>query len=178
MAVGDEDVAIGRDQDVGRLAEGVRPAAGYPRLAERHQELAVLVELHDGVALAVVHGAAVADPDVVVLVDMEPVRIVDHAAAEALDHLAGGVELHDRVEVRLRAIGRRLAAVEGPHALAVAIDVDADHRAELAPIRQLGPAVVELVEVRRVVGPVGLLRRGTHRRQRNGCDDGGAKYEA
>jgi hypothetical protein len=30
-------------------------------LAERHQQLAVLVELHDGVALAVVLGAAIAD---------------------------------------------------------------------------------------------------------------------
>ena len=61
--------------------------------------------------------------------------------------------------VGFRAGPRVLAAVEHPDALAVAIDVDADRGAPFAAVGQLGPAVVELVEIGRVVGTVGLLLR-------------------
>src|SRR5205807_1539571 len=147
VAVGDEYVAIGRDQDIGWLAEHVWRISGDPRFTERHQDLAILIEFHDRVALAVVHGAPVADPDIVVFVDQKPMRVVEHSAAKALHQLAAGIELHDRVESRLRAIGRRLAAVEGPVALAIAVHVEADHGAEFAPIGKLSPAIREVVDV-------------------------------
>src|SRR5207237_8929203 len=38
MAVGDEDVAVGRDDDVRRLIGEIRPRAGPAGLAERHQD--------------------------------------------------------------------------------------------------------------------------------------------
>ena len=41
VAVGDEDVAVRRDDDVGRLVEDVVAVAGDAGLAERHQHLAV-----------------------------------------------------------------------------------------------------------------------------------------
>src|SRR6516164_7415372 len=44
MSVGDEDVAVGRDQHVGRRIEETGIIAGHARYAERHQHLAVGAE--------------------------------------------------------------------------------------------------------------------------------------
>src|SRR5262249_16281811 len=99
-----------------------------------------------------------------------------HAAAKALYELAGLVEFHDRIELRFRAGARVFAAVEGPQALAVAIDVDPDHRAEFSPVRQFRPAVIELVEIGRLVGAVGLLRIAARPRYRQRRDHGGADH--
>ena len=80
MAVADEDVAVRRDQNGGRHVERVGAVAGHARLAERHQHLAVLIELEHLVALAVparilaVGPFTVGDPDVAVAVDVDPVR--------------------------------------------------------------------------------------------------------
>ena len=55
VSVGDEDIAVGRDQDVGgRVQEIVAlVVAGDAGLAQGHQHLAVRAELDDRVALAV-----------------------------------------------------------------------------------------------------------------------------
>ena len=127
VAVGDIDVAVGRDRDVARPIERVLAVAGHAGLAERHQDLAVRAELDDDSALAVL-AALVGHPDVALAVDAEAMREVEHAAAEALHEFAGRIELHDRRDSRLSAVVRA-AAVEDPDALAVAIDLDADRRA-------------------------------------------------
>jgi len=156
------------DQDIRGRVEGVLGGAGDAGLAQGHQKLAVLIELHDGVALAVVHVAPVGHPNVVIGVDKHAVGVVDHSAAEALHHLAGRIEFHDRVELRLRAIGRSFAAIEHPDALAVAVDGDAYGGAPFAAIGQLGPAVFELVGIGRIIGAVALgvapFRRQRERR--------------
>src|SRR6185369_11810958 len=155
VAIGNEDVAVRRHQDVGRRVERVLRGAGDARLTKCHEKLAVLIELHDGVALAVVLRGSVGYPDVVVLVDIQAVRKIDHAAAEALYQLAFFIELHDRIELRLRARPRVLATVEYPDALAVAIDIDADDRTPFAPVRKLGPAISEFVGIGCLVGTIG-----------------------
>jgi len=154
VAIGDEDVAVGRHQDVGRCVERILCGPGDAGLAERHEKLAVLIELHDGVTLAVVLRGSVGHPDVVVPVDMQAVRKIDHAPAEALYQLAFFVELHDRIELRVRTRPCIFATVERPDALAVAIDIKADDRAPFAPIRKLGPAICEFVRIGRLVGTI------------------------
>ena len=51
---------------VGASKASVGGVAGDAGLAERHQQLAVLAELHDGVALAVVQPPSSVDPDIAV----------------------------------------------------------------------------------------------------------------
>src|SRR5215831_7312392 len=124
MSVGDEDVAFGRDQDIGRPIEGVGPIARDSGLAQRHQHLSVGTKLDDRVALAVA-ASAVGDPDVAIPVREQAVWPIDHAAAEARHPLAGGVELVDRRESRALA-GLCAAAIVDPDAGAISIDVDSD----------------------------------------------------
>src|SRR5262245_37762772 len=114
MSVGDEDVAIGRDQDIGRSIEGVGPIARDAGLAQRHQHLSVGTKLDDRVALAVA-ASAVGHPDVAIPVREQAVWPIDHAAAEARHPLAGGVELVDRRESRALA-GLCAAAMVDPNA--------------------------------------------------------------
>src|SRR5262245_12724404 len=102
-----EDVAVRRHEDVGRLIERVGGVgvAGDARLAQRHQHFAVLAELDDGLALAILR-SRVGYPDVAFAVDMEAVRIVHRAGAELGLQVAVGVELHDRIERRAAAVVR------------------------------------------------------------------------
>ena len=53
MAVGDENVAVGRDNDVGRRIESVWTVAGDAGLTERSEQPSVRGELHDNLFLAV-----------------------------------------------------------------------------------------------------------------------------
>src|SRR6266540_2552813 len=87
--------------------------------------------------LAVLAGG-VGRPDVAFAVHMEAVRAVEHSGAEARQELAGGIELHDRRQVRTHAVVAG-AAIERPDA-AVRTDIDADGRAPFAAVRQLRPA--------------------------------------
>ena len=89
VSVGDEDVAIGRDQDVGGCVEDRGcVVAGDAGLAQGHQHLAVRAELDDRVALAVL-GLEVGHPDIAVAVGVQAVRGGEHAGAEIRQHLAG-----------------------------------------------------------------------------------------
>ena len=82
VAVGHEDVAVRRDDDVGRLIEEIGTGAADARLAERHQHLAVGAELEDLMALAVL-AARVGHPEVAVAVHGRAVREDEHALAPA-----------------------------------------------------------------------------------------------
>src|SRR5262245_12966789 len=156
VSLRNEDVAVGRNVDVSRLIEGVGGAriAGDARLAQRHQYLAVLAELDDGLAFAAFRDR-VRDPNVAVTIDVEAVRIVHHAAAEFGLHVAVGIELHDRIERRATAVLRG-TAVERPQALTVGIDLDADGRAPGPPRRQLRPILLQLIRIGIGVGIIGL----------------------
>src|SRR5262249_40693047 len=135
VTVGDEDVAIGCDHDVGRRIERIIIGAGDAGLAEGHQHFALWAELPDRVTLAGFavlrrRAAVVADPDVALAVDIETVRIIEHAGAEACEQLAARVPFLDRRNLGVGAV-IAAAAVEGPDRLAVAIDRNADGRTEI-----------------------------------------------
>src|SRR5262249_6502598 len=117
VAIGNEDVAVRRRDDVGRGVELVWAVAGHARLAERHQHLSVLVELDGRISLLVLAATPVGDPNVVVLVDIKAVREVEHLRAERLHDIAVRVIFGERCDVRtLAAVAA--TAVEYPHALA------------------------------------------------------------
>ena len=151
VSVGDEDLAAGRHQDIGRLVEGVVPDPGDPGAAERHQYLTARAELQDLLPCVVRRIDAVArDPDIAVGVDVETVRNIEQAGAEAAQQPPRGVEMQNRVEVRVdTAVGA--APVEGPDG-AIRCDVDPGSRAPSASIGNLGPVQHRDVAVRQVVG--------------------------
>src|SRR5262249_43631954 len=108
MAIGNKNIAIGRNRHAGRPIEGIRAAPADTHPAKHHQHLAVLVELenllskndarciprrHAKYGLLVID---IAHPQISLMVDREPMRIDEHAAAEALEQLAGWIKLQDR----------------------------------------------------------------------------------
>ena len=151
VTVGHEDVAVRRDEHVGRLVERVGTVAGDARLAERHQHLAVRTELVDDLALVVrrIARAVIGHPDVAVLVDVKTVREVEQPGAELPEQLARGVEVQNRIELRSDA-GVGAAAVVGPDR-AVGREVDAGRGSPLASVRKLAKAHARLVRIRLVV---------------------------
>src|SRR5690349_2149382 len=107
MAIGHEDVAIGRNRYSRWLIERIRPVSGDARRAERHQHLPVRADLQHLLAhrdtvrvfrryaedgLLVV---GIGRPDVSVLVDGESVRMREQPDAEALEQIARRIELQD-----------------------------------------------------------------------------------
>ena len=164
MAVADEDVAVGRDEDRRRRVELVVAGAGDAGLAERQQELAVRAELEHLLALAA-HADAVGQPDIAFAIDMQAVRKDGEAGAEALHQLARRVELQDRVELGAGAVERlpflpfgerdealRAAALGDPDARAVGIDVDRAGRAPDPAFRQFRPVLDRAVGIGQRVG--------------------------
>src|SRR5262249_10810443 len=97
VTIGNENVAIGRDQRRGGSVEFVGTAARNAALAKGHQQPPVGTELEDLVALAF-FAEPVRHPDISFWVDREPVRKQDEAGAKALYELAGFVEFEDRIE--------------------------------------------------------------------------------
>src|SRR5262249_14953847 len=95
MTVGDVDVAIGRNRNIGGAAEIARLIAGHAGLADRHQHLAVRAELDRGATLAVAR-PLVGCPHIAVAVYAEAVREIEQVGAEADYELSGRVEFHDR----------------------------------------------------------------------------------
>ena len=53
VAVGDKDIAVRGNENVGRAVKLIGPVAGYARLPERPQHAAVQRQLHDRLILAV-----------------------------------------------------------------------------------------------------------------------------
>src|SRR5262249_47569395 len=119
MAVGDIDVAIGRDDDTARPVQEAGTVAGHSGLTQGHQHLALRAEFDNHVALAVLR-ALVGYPHIALVVDIKAMRLVEHVGAERPDELAGGIELLDRWNHRIGAVVR-CATVEHPNALAVAV---------------------------------------------------------
>ncbi len=186
MRLGDEDAAVGSNQDVVRLGELRRRIARLTGRAERHQEFSLRAELQHRVALALGVGellqfgfgcrARIDDPHVALAIDIHAVRPEDLSRAEALHDLAVGIELDDGIDVRARAhIGA--AAIAGPDVFAVDVDVDRAHRSPSPSVRQRAPVAHGLVRIRQVVdrrdlGVLGRTRRTA--RRAGGCLRGGA----
>ena len=179
MSVGDEDIAVGRDEDGGRRIELVRAAR-----RRRPALPSVISSLPSGLNLKTwwpLHSAAeaVGDPDIAVAVDVHAVRENEHAGAEALHQLAGRVELQNRIEVRAVAIeyfafahlrGRneplRTASFGYPDAAAVTVDIDARRRTPDAAIGHLAEAFDGTIRVGRRIGRRDRLSVGTNGRER------------
>src|SRR5579862_9447632 len=170
VAVGDEDIAVRRDHDVGRPVELVIAIAGDARLADRHQHPPIGTELYRRFAAAIA-GLAVGDPDIAVAVGAEAMRPVDQLRAEAHHLPAGGVEFLDRRNARADA-GFAAAAVVDPEAGAVAVDIDADRLAPRPAFRQLRPMLDDVIRIWRAVWIVGLdLADGQCHGAKNGRAD-------
>ena len=109
MAVGDKNVAIGCDEDIGWRIECVGTSAGDTELTKRRQDLPVRRELHDGVV------SSVGDPDGAVRNGEQAVRPTEQSGPKAHDEPACCVEFLNRRDVRAVA-ALTAAAVEHPYA--------------------------------------------------------------
>ena len=91
VAVADEDVAVGRNGNVGGSIEGGFALAGHARGAERHHDFAFRREFENLLALAISRGR-VAGPNESALVDGKAVGLDEHAVAEAAHQFSGLVK--------------------------------------------------------------------------------------
>src|SRR5262245_47375225 len=109
MTVGDEDVAVGRFDDVRWRVERIGSAAGDAGLSEREDYLAISVVLNDRLPLADHSGIVLLDsgaghrighPHAAVLSDVQTMRPNHRPRTPALDVLPGLVDLDDGILVR------------------------------------------------------------------------------
>ena len=182
MAIGDEDAAVVRHDDVGWRVEMVAPTACLAVCAKRHQHLAGGAELHHDVAArsggCPLFTHRVGHPDVAVRIDINPVRPDEHPAPEALCHRAVRPELDDRIEIGVEAFAPEvfragIAAENRPDVLAVRIDGGIADGADHAAAWQLHPVVHHPVRVR--IDLAAQVRRGA---QRDDCRNGRDKCRA
>ena len=82
MSVGDKNIAVGRDDDIGGRVESVLAVAGESRLAERQQYFSVTAKLEDLMSFAV-FTQAIGHPHIAVLVHRDAVGKDEEARAEA-----------------------------------------------------------------------------------------------
>jgi len=94
MTVGDEDIAVGCDEDVRRLIEGIRTVAGDSCLAKRHQDFSLGTELENLVTLGAL-SRSISHPYVSLSVDVDSVRADEHPSAKTPYNLAGRIEFED-----------------------------------------------------------------------------------
>src|SRR5262245_38131417 len=129
VPIDDVDFAVGRDHDRATRTQIAGTVAGHSRLAQNHQYLAVGGKL-DEISALTVPGDLVAAPHIAFAVYIETVRNGELVCADRLLKLAGGIELHDRRDCRIRALSPA-TTLEHPDALAIAvIDLDLDGRSE------------------------------------------------
>ena len=94
----------------------------------------------------VARGHPIRHPHVSVGIHIDAVGPNEHPAAEALDGITLGVELDDRVQIRIEAlvaeaVGPRITSHHGPDVLAVGVDRYISDGPHLPPCRELRPAV-------------------------------------
>ncbi len=98
MSIGDEDISIRSDQDVGRWTEGVRSVACDAGFTEGHQNFSVRAELEHLIAFGI-FCRAVNQPDVSLSVHMDSMGADEHPGAKARHELARRIELEDGREI-------------------------------------------------------------------------------
>ena len=99
MAVGDENVAIPADDDVGRRAELVGAVPRHRARADLQQDLAARAELRDLLSHVAARAAAVGrqrvgDPDVALLIHVDAVRERKQVGANVPDQVPVCVVVH------------------------------------------------------------------------------------
>ena len=122
VAVGDEEVAVRGDSEIGGEAEGFAGGAFLAGGANGHDELALGVELEDAVGLA--FGA----PDVVFIVDEDAVGVLDDIFTPGGEEVAVAIEDDE---------GMLAARVDKDAVLRIA--GDRGYPAELPPCGQFCP---------------------------------------
>ena len=109
MPIGHEDIAVGRDDHIGRPIEYIRAIARHTSLSERHQQRAVRTEFEDLMTLVAPRVCAVGcigHPYIAGAIHIEAMRDDEEAGAEAPHDPAIGVDLQDWREHGIRAAGR------------------------------------------------------------------------
>src|SRR5881409_963489 len=136
MSLGDENVAVRRDNHIRRLVEQTWIGAGNARLAERHQQLSIRTELEDLITLTILY-LRVGYPEVPLRIDRGAVRKHKHAFSPASEKLAGLVEFEDR---RFRSSGTRVSRASMDHVnTAVGRSFHRRDRCPLRATRRLRP---------------------------------------
>src|SRR4051794_28996103 len=172
MALGNEDVAVGCDDNAGRLGQRLRRIPGDTSCADREQHFALWTELDHRVAfrfissvllaLALVRASFIDHPHVAFPIDMNLVWKDEHIGTEALQHVARRIELEHRrhcgtgasVIGEWRASGRNVricaTARRYPYRFAVVADRDRVERAPRCSVRKLSPWRDGPVRIRKV----------------------------
>src|SRR6266700_963516 len=149
MSIGDKDLAIGCNYNVGRLIEGVRTITGNSGLAQGHQNLSFGTKLDYLMALAI-FSLRIRDPHISALVDKDAVRKNKQPLAEALEQFACRIKSEDRRQVRA-STSISAAPLRHPYA-AVRADVDRTGRSPRPPLGELRPVLDRAVRIGLRVG--------------------------
>ena len=80
MPFGDEDIAVGSYDHIGRLIEKAGRITGHSGFTKRHEDLSIRAELENLLALSIA-ALFVGHPEVSILVDRRAVRKVEHSLA-------------------------------------------------------------------------------------------------
>ena len=150
MSIGDEDRSIVTYYHVGgRVEVGTTPSRN-PGRAEGQQDPTSGTEFDDLLSprsfRCSPRGHSVRHPHVSVRIHIDAVGPDEHASAEALDGITFGVELDDRVQIRIEAlaaeaIGPCITPHYGPDMLTIVVDRHISDGPHLPPRRKLGPTV-------------------------------------
>src|SRR3954451_21410847 len=150
VTIRDEHVAIGSHRHIGWRIEKAVGGALLVLLAERQQDLALLIQLEH------LRTGVVSNPEVSVRVDRHLVRSRENVGAEVLQEFSGRVELKDGGDALSRTVaghasdGRNAATIDGPER-ATRRDRYAGCRAPHPAGRQLPPRDPVTIRIRQVV---------------------------
>ena len=153
MPIGHEDIAVGRDDHIGRPIERIGAIARHTSLSERHQQRAVRTELEDLMTLVAPCVRAVGcigNPHITGAIHIQAMRDDEEAGAETPHDPAIDVDLQDWREHGIRAVGRA-AALGDPNRTAVAIDIHRTRRSHDPTRRQCQPPINRAIGIRTVV---------------------------
>src|SRR5437764_14888236 len=94
MSISDEDIAVGSDQNIRGLIEGVGTIPSNSSLSQRQQYLAFGAEFKNLLAFSVL-ALGIGDPDIACFVDKDTVGKDKQTPSETLEQLARRSELED-----------------------------------------------------------------------------------
>ena len=164
VSISDEDVAVRRDRNFGRLVEFIEIRSGNTRLAERHQESTVRAELQDLLPFSPSR-AVVGNPYIAVSIHGDFVRTDDHTPTKALQQLSGRVKLKNwikrRIGTRSATRPRSAASINRPDGFSVRSRRNTSCRSPFPSIRQLSPVHPGSKRIRQIVARA----EKRHRRQ-------------
>jgi len=166
VAVGHKDVAVGGNDNVGRLVEEVGAGARDARFAKRHQDLSFRAELENLVSFAI-PTAGVSHPEVAVAVHRGTVRKDEDVLAEGREQLPVLAVSEDR---RFAASGARvLEAALDDVDRAVGRRFNRRHRRPRHPGRQLTPVARGAIRLGQIIANGSCRLRVHHSRSRKSC---------